>query len=211
LNFRAREDFEKVKELVEKIQDKLEQLSNEREAIVKMMSDIERQKTEKFMETFEGIRTQFVRIFKTVLEGDADLEVEQDEEGLSGVLIKVRLNDREMSVEALSGGQKTLAALAFIFAIQYFKPSPIYIFDEVEAALDKHNSEKFARMLKDMGKSAQVLIVTHNDHTVKVADQIIGVYMQKGISRIISLPKEKVLSEEKWLSRKEDEMGPENI
>jgi len=58
-------------------------------------------------------------------------------------------------------------------------------------------------MLKDMAKSSQILIVTHNDHTVKSADQIIGVYMHKGISRLISLPKEKVLSEEKWLGRDE--------
>ncbi|MBR9681895.1 MAG: chromosome segregation protein SMC [Candidatus Altiarchaeota archaeon] len=204
LNFRAREDFENVKLLVEKIQTKLEKLSEERDAIVKLMEGIEEQKQEKFMETFNGIGNHFKRIFKTVIQGDAKLEVEKDEEGISGVAISVRLNDRDMSVDALSGGQKTLAALAFIFAIQHFKPSPLYIFDEVEAALDKHNSEKFARMLKDMGKGVQILIVTHNDHTVKVADQIIGVYMHRGVSKIISLPKEKVLSEEKWLGRDEE-------
>ncbi len=211
LNFRAHEDFKKVKELVEKIQNKLEKLSKERDAIVKLMNEIEQQKVAKFMETFEGIRGHFRKIFKTVLKGEADLEIEKDEEGISGVLITVRLNDRDLSVDALSGGQKTLAALAFIFAIQYFKPSPLYIFDEVEAALDKHNSEKFANLLKDMARGAQVLIVTHNDHIVKVADQIIGVYMRRGMSRIISLPKEKVLSEEKWLSRSEAPADPDNM
>jgi len=204
LNFRARDEFDKIKGLIQEIEGRLQKLSEEREAILKMVEEIESQKMTKFMETYEGIRKHFTRIFKHVLGGVADLELEQDEEGLSGISIKVVINDREMSVDALSGGQKTLTALAFIFAIQYFKPSPLYVFDEVEAALDKDNSQKFTVMLMDMAKTAQILVVTHNDITVKSADQIIGVYMHKGVSRVISLPKEKVLSEEKWLARPDE-------
>ena len=91
------------------------------------------------------------------------------------------------SIDAMSGGEKSLTALAFLFAIQSFEPAPFYIFDEVDAALDKENSLKISRMLKEISRDGQFISITHNDSIVKEADQIIGVALNKQKSSVIGL------------------------
>ena len=92
----------------------------------------------------------------------------------------------------MSGGEKTLTTLAFIFAVQEYIPSPFYIMDEVEAALDRENSERLAQLLAEYSKTSQFIVVTHNDAVLAHADTIYGVHMnQLGESQIVSvkLPK----------------------
>ena len=90
-----------------------------------------------------------------------------------GVTVSVRdPKGKRLSVTALSGGEKVLVALAFIFAIQEHEPAPFYFLDEIDAALDKLNSEKVARLLKDYSKKSQVLIISHNDAIISESDQI---------------------------------------
>ena len=105
------------------------------------------------------------------------------------MIIKVRLTGKKfMDIRSLSGGEKTMTALAFLFAVQEHNPAPFYVLDEVDAALDKRNSESLARLVKDYGDRAQYLIISHNDGIISEADTLYGVSMnQHGISKVLSL------------------------
>ena len=92
-----------------------------------------------------------------------------------------------LEVKSLSGGEQTLVALSLIFAIQEFKPYSFYILDEIDAALDKRNSERLAHLLKKYMKKGQYIIITHNDEVISSATNIYGISMCDGISKIISL------------------------
>ena len=103
------------------------------------------------------------------------------------IIIKVG-KGKYFDVTSLSGGEQTLIALALIFAIQEYNPYHFYIFDEIDAALDKRNSERLAMLLKKHMKSGQYLIITHNDSIISESSNILyGVSMQEGISKILSL------------------------
>jgi chromosome segregation protein len=97
-----------------------------------------------------------------------------------------------LNLDSMSGGEKTLTALAFLFAVQEYRPAPFYILDEIDAALDKENSKKIADLVKSLSKEAQFVVITHNDTTLKYGDRIYGVTMESGESKIIGLelPKE---------------------
>ncbi|MBI2665852.1 AAA family ATPase [Candidatus Woesearchaeota archaeon] len=87
----------------------------------------------------------------------------------------------------MSGGEKTLTALSFIFAIQEYQPASFYILDEIDAALDKHNSETLAKLIRNYSDSAQYIVISHNDSLISEADTLYGVSMQEGVSKITSL------------------------
>jgi len=106
-----------------------------------------------------------------------------------GTLIKVKLSSKKfMDIRSLSGGEKTLTALAFIFAIQDHDPASFYIMDEVDAALDKRNSERLAQLIRKYTGSAQYIVISHNDGIISEADQLYGISMNEhGISNVTSL------------------------
>jgi len=116
--------------------------------------------------------------------------LENKEEPLKeGMDIKVKLGTNKfLDIKSLSGGEKTLAALAFIFAIQEFNPAPFYLLDEVDAALDKKNSEKLSELIRKYSNNAQYVVISHNDSVISEADTIYGVSMQdSGVSKVVSL------------------------
>ena len=93
-----------------------------------------------------------------------------------------------MDIRSLSGGEKTLTALAFIFAIQENEPASFYILDEVDAALDKHNSEKLAKLIAKYAEKAQYIIISHNDGVISEANNLYGISMNEhGMSKVVSL------------------------
>ena len=106
-----------------------------------------------------------------------------------GLEINVRIaGNKYLDIKSLSGGEKTLTALAFIFAIQEHQPASFYLLDEVDAALDKKNSALLSQLIKKYSATAQYILISHNDSIISEADQIYGVSMQEnGISKIISL------------------------
>ena len=143
------------------------------------------------MATFTILNQNFIRIFTSLSpKGEAFLEIE-DEEKLfeSGVAIKVRLTGKKfMDIRSLSGGEKTMTALSFLFAVQEHEPAHFYILDEVDAALDKHNSEKLAKLVRAYCKNAQYIVVSHNDAVISEADTLYGVSMNEhGITKVTSL------------------------
>jgi chromosome segregation protein len=97
-------------------------------------------------------------------------------------------------LDALSGGEKTLVALMFIFALQLFKPAPFYILDEVDAALDKPNSKNLADLVAKMSKDSQFILVSHNDVVMANSDSVIGVTKSGDISKLVGLRLKQVIA-----------------
>jgi chromosome segregation protein len=150
----------------------------------------EQKKKSAFMKTFNQLVSKFRENFNELTtKGEAHLDLEDKEDPFNGgVDIRVRIiGNKFLDIRSLSGGEKTLAALAFIFAIQEFKPASFYLLDEVDAALDKQNSEKLSKLINRYSKNAQYIVISHNDAIISEAQQIYGVSMQEGVSKIISL------------------------
>jgi chromosome segregation protein len=190
VNMLAIEAYEKTRAEVEQIEEKLKVIEAEKQEIVKQIEKIDREKKKIFMSTFDKINEEFGNNFSLLSEkGVAKLVLENEENPFEGgvdIVIQVG-KGKHFSTTALSGGEKVLVALAFIFAIQKLVPYPFYIFDEIDAALDKHNSERLAELIKGHIAKHQCIIVTHNDATLKKADLVYGVSMQDGVSKVISL------------------------
>lgn len=190
VNLRALEIYEKVNEEYQKLQEKVDTLKIEKGEVLNLMSEIDSKKKAIFMKSFRALEKNFVDIFSNLsTKGQAHLEIE-DPENLfeSGVDIKVKLTTKKfMDIKSLSGGEKTMAALAFIFAIQEHSPANFYILDEVDAALDKRNSELLSKLIEKYSANAQYIVISHNDALITEADRIYGVSMQEGVSKVISL------------------------
>jgi chromosome segregation protein len=190
INMRALEVYESIKKEYDVIYEKVTILRNEKEEISKIIEEIDKKKTKTFMRTLNAINELMNRNFVQLsTKGEASLELENPEKPFEeGLTIKIKIGKgKYFDVSSLSGGEKTLVALSLIFAIQEYKPFPFYVFDEVDAALDKRNSEKLASLIKKYMKSGQYIVVTHNDSLISEAPMLYGVSMQEGISKIISL------------------------
>jgi len=166
-------------------------LENEKEEILKIIAQIDRKKKKTFIHTLGQINNLFSRNFSQLSEkGIVMLEPQDKKEifnaGLS-VIVKVGAG-KYFDITSLSGGEQTLVALSLIFAIQEFRPYHFYIFDEIDAALDRRNSEKLAYLLKKHMRDGQYLMITHNDSIISESSNILyGVSMQEGVSKILSL------------------------
>ena len=190
VNLRALEVYEDIRKDYEGLLEKAEKLKSEKDDVLYVMGEIDKKKTSAFMKTYDELNKNFEEIFKSLSsKGDAHLNLENKEEPLEGgVDIRVRIaGNKFLDIRGLSGGEKTLAALSFIFAIQEFNPASFYLMDEVDAALDKHNSEKLSKLISKYAKMAQYIVVSHNDNVISEAEQIYGVSMKEGISKVVSL------------------------
>ena len=192
VNLRALEIYETVEKEYDELLKKKETLIGEKEDVVNMMNEIEQKKGGLFTKTFDVINENFKRIFLLLTtKGEASLELENPENPFEeGLRIKVRIaGNKFLDIRGLSGGEKTLTALAFIFAIQEYEPASFYILDEVDAALDKHNSEKLAKLLREYSNKAQYIMISHNDSVISEADNLYGISMEKetGLSKVVSL------------------------
>src|SRR3989344_5829922 len=190
VNLRALETYDAIKEEYEKIAEKAQQLEKERDEILKIIQEIDIKKKKTFMKTFNSINELFTRNFSQLsTKGHAFLEIENEEDIFAGgvsITIKVA-KGKYFDVTSLSGGEQTLVALSLIFAIQEFKPYFFYILDEIDAALDKRNSELLANLLHKYIQTGQYIIISHNDSIISGADIIYGISMNHGISKVLSL------------------------
>lgn len=145
----------------------------------------------RFAETFEAVNVCFKEVFAQIFPGGRGELVLTDESDLleTGVDIDIQVpGKRKQNVNLLSGGEKSLVAVALIFAILKYRPSPFLVLDEVDAALDDANTNLFNRLIKDVAEKSQVVMITHNKSTMEVADTLFGVTMQKqGISSLVSV------------------------
>jgi len=191
VNLRALEVYDDIKEEYDKIKEKVEQLEEEKNEILKVIEQIDRKKKKTFLETLNYINKLFSENFSRLSnKGIVSIEPQDKKEifnaGLD-ILVKVG-KGKYFDVTSLSGGEQTLVALSLIFAIQELSPYHFYIFDEIDAALDRRNSEKLAYLLKKHMKNGQYLIITHNDSIISESSNILyGVSMQEGVSKVLSL------------------------
>ena len=143
------------------------------------------------MKTFHEVNETFKRIFVTLsTKGEAFLSLEFPESPFDGgMTMKVRLNTNKfMDIRSLSGGEKTMTALALLFAIQEYEPASFYVLDEVDAALDKRNSERLAELINQYTSHAQYVVISHNDGVIAAADTLFGISMDEhGVTKVTSL------------------------
>jgi chromosome segregation protein len=191
INMKAVEIYDKLNEEFQKLLEKRQTLTDEKEEILKFIAEMDEKKRIKFMETFNQLREHFVRIYnKLSTKGEAELNLENENDIFNtGVEIKVKLSrNNYLDIKSLSGGEKTITAIAFIFAIQEFNPASFYIFDEVDAALDIINCEKLGKLIKEYSNKAQYIVVSHSEYLIQSSESIYGVTMDKNkISGVVSL------------------------
>ena len=191
VNMKALEVYDSIKAEYDKVREKVEHLEKEEQEILRIIEQIDRKKKKTFVHMLSQVNELFSRNFSQLSsKGIVHLEVQDEKEIFEkGLDIKVRVEGRkDFDVTSLSGGEQTLVALSLIFAIQEVKPYSFYIFDEIDAALDRKNSEKLAYLLKKNIKDGQYLIITHNDSIISESSNLLyGVSMQEGISKVLSL------------------------
>lgn len=190
VNMKALEIYEKVETEYAKLVEKRESLLSEKTEVLTLMNEIETKKREHFMKTFKSANEHFEKIFTQLFrKGKAHLELENPKSPFEGGLtIRVRVSSkRYMDIKSLSGGEKTMTALSFIFAIQEYQPASFYILDEIDAALDKHNAETLAKLIRVYSDRAQYVVISHNDALISEADTLFGVSMTDGVSKVTSL------------------------
>jgi len=148
---------------------------------LKIVKELDKKKKIEFMSVFEAINENFKKIFAELsVGGEAELLLENPESLFEGgLIIKARPRGKKiLRLESLSGGEKSLTALALIFAIQHYEPSPFYLLDEVDMFLDAVNAEHVARMVRKNSRRAQFVVVSLRKVTLKEADSIYGVTMR---------------------------------
>lgn len=191
VNLRALEIYDSVEQEYNKLIEKKETLLKEKTDVLGLIEEIEGKKKELFLETHTKINDNFMKVFSQLSKkGEAYLEIENPDKPFeAGVVVRVRLSGTKfMDIRSLSGGEKTLTTLSFIFAIQEFDPATFYVMDEVDAALDKRNAELLAKLVKSYSDRAQYVIISHNDAVITEATTLYGVSMDKdGISKVVSL------------------------
>ncbi len=200
VNLRADEDYREELERYQDYEEKHRKLQEERKAIKDMIEEIETKKLKAFMEAYENINKNLRKIFSFLSPGGkAQMIIENEIDPFSGgisLVVKPRGKDVQY-LEAMSGGEKTLAALSLILAIQEYKPSPFYYFDEVDAHLDEANAKKVGELIKEKSKEAQFIVVTLREVLASFADRLIGVSARGGISKVFPVENLSSVLEEK--------------
>jgi chromosome segregation protein len=189
VNMKAVDNFNELKKEVEDIQGKTNKLTEERLAVLDMIDKIEVKRTNVFMECFNEINTNFKNIFFKFFHGEGNLNLSDPIKPLeSGLMVDAKHKaGKLLNIDSMSGGEKTLTALAFMFAIQLYRPAPFYAFDEADAALDKENSLKMSNLIEKIAEKSQFIAITHNDVITKKAHQILGVARGRDDSSVIGL------------------------
>jgi len=196
VNLLAFNDYQEEKKRLEFLLSQREDLLESEKTLKETIEEINTTAERKFLETFEKIRENFKKTFETLFgpESEADLRLLPDEDGrIDPLESKIEImakpkGKRLQSIDLLSAGEKTLTAIALLFAIYLVKPSPFCVLDEVDAPLDDANIDRFINLLKVFSKDTQFIIVTHNKKTMEAADTYYGVTMEEeGVSKIVSV------------------------
>ncbi|MDD3419170.1 MAG: chromosome segregation protein SMC [Candidatus Gastranaerophilales bacterium] len=187
VNMRAIQDYDEVGARKAELEDRLKTLDDERKQINDRMLGYEDLKKKAFLETFNNINENFKDIFAQLSDGEGKLILENPENPLAGgMTIEARPRDKKMQrLESMSGGEKSLTALAFVFAIQRYMPAPFYAFDEVDMHLDGINVEKLSDMIKKQAAHTQFIVVSLRKPMIESANRTIGVTQkEKGITKV---------------------------
>jgi len=190
VNSMAMEAFKEMEERCTFVKAQRQDLWDAKKGLKKTISEIDKTAEEKFMQTFSVVRMNFQRVFRRLFSEDdyCDLLLTNENAPLeSGVDIRAQpKGKRPLTINQLSGGEKTLTAIALLFALYLYKPAPFCIFDEVDAPLDDANIDKFNRIIREFSTDSQFIIVTHNKRTMASTHIMYGVTMENlGVSRVL--------------------------
>ena len=191
VNINAIEEYKSEGARYEEMNSQVEDLKKAEEDAIKIIKDLSSEMLEKFNTEFAKIQENFTKVFKELFGGgNARLELLPSEDPLAaGVEIIAQPPGKVLQqISLLSGGEKTMTAIAILFAILKLKPMPFCFLDEIEAALDDANIERYARYLKRFSDETQFIVITHRKPTMELADSLYGVTMEeKGVSKIVSV------------------------
>ncbi len=191
VNLVAIEEYDELKKRYDFLIQQQTDLAQAKESLHQAILKINRTTRQMFVETFEKVKVEFKNYFRLLFNGgDAQLFLLDESDPLeSGIEIICRPPGKKLqNVLLLSGGEKTMSAIALIFAIFKVKPSPFCILDEIDAALDEANVDRFSRVLQEFAKTSQFIVITHNKKTIVNANIMYGITMeQSGVSKIVSV------------------------
>jgi chromosome segregation protein len=188
VNMLAIEEYEKVQRQVEERTERKETLSCERTTLIERIEKFEQMKYEAFSTAFHAIDTNFREIFARLTSGSGHLILENEEDPFAGgMTFAVQPRDKKVHLlSSLSGGEKSLTTLAFIFSIQRYIPAPFYAFDEVDMSLDGSNAERIAQMITELSPQSQFVIVSLRKPMIEAAQRIMGVTLRPDKSTLVT-------------------------
>lgn len=196
LNAKAPETYLEVSYGYRSMSTRKNSLESERNSIVKFIEDIEKDKRQTFLDAFDTVDKEIHLIFNKMTNGNAWLELQNEDDIFnSGIAYLIQFpNKPKRESTSISGGEKTLAAIVFVLALQKLKPSPFYLFDEVDAHLDAPNSERLAKILEERSKESQFIMVSLKDSVIQKAKLIYGVFPKNGVSHVVTYKDKRIPS-----------------
>jgi len=155
---------------------------------VAFIESIEKDKRQTFLDAFDTVDKEIREIFTKMNGGNAWLELENEDDIFNaGISYFIQFQNKpKRESTSISGGEKTLAAVVFVLALQRLKPSPFYLFDEIDAHLDAPNAESLAKIVEERSEGSQFIMVSLKDSVVEKAKLIYGVYPKNGISHVVT-------------------------
>ncbi len=190
INQMAEEEFSEIKEQYDFLTKQMDDLTKAKEDLATVVLEIKTRSEELFLDTYKKISTNFQDMFRRLFGGGrAELKLVDPEEVLtSGIDILAQPPGKKLThLSLLSGGERSMTAVALLFATYHVKPSPFCVLDEIDAALDDRNIGFFLSVLQEFAKKSQFIIITHNKHTVMGSDTLLGVtQMEAGVSAMVS-------------------------
>ena len=188
VNMLAIEEYDKVQRQVDERTERKETLSRERTTLIERIEKFEQMKYEAFSTAFHAIDTNFREIFARLTSGSGHLILENEEDPFAGgMTFAVQPRDKKVHLlSSLSGGEKSLTTLAFIFSIQRYIPAPFYAFDEVDMSLDGSNAERIASMITELSPQSQFVIVSLRKPMIEAAQRIMGVTLRPDKSTLVT-------------------------
>ena len=191
VNVNAIEDYKEVSERYEFLKGQHDDLIVARDRLIGVINELDTGMRERFTEKFAEIKIEFDKVFKQLFGGGkGSIELDEDADILEAniTIISQPPGKKLQNMMQLSGGEKALTAICLLFAIQNLKPSPFCLLDEIEAALDDSNVDRFAKYLHNLTKNTQFIVITHRRGTMASADRLYGITMQeKGVSTLVSV------------------------
>lgn len=191
VNVNAIEDYKEVAERYEFLKNQHDDLVSARDKLITVIEELDKNMREQFTTKFEEIKIEFDKVFRQLFgggKGTIELDPEADILDAAITIISQPPGKKLQNMMQLSGGEKALTAICLLFAIQNLKPSPFCLLDEIEAALDDSNVDRYAKYLHKLTKNTQFIVITHRRGTMAAADRLYGITMQeKGVSTLVSV------------------------
>ena len=188
LNTKSPEAYVEISNGYRSMSTRKNELEEERNSIVRFIEEIDKDKRQTFLEAYDKVDKDIREVFNTMTGGNAWLEIQNEDDIFSsGISYLIQFPDKQKREStSISGGEKTLASITFLLALQTLKPSPFYLLDEVDAHLDALNTERLSKILETRSKGNQIIMVTLKDATVQKAQLIYGVYPKNGVSQVVT-------------------------